>query len=185
MINEILQDAETRMGKSLDSLKTDLSHIRTGKASVSLLDAITVDYYGTPTPINQVANVSAPEPRLLTIQPWDKTIIAAIEKAIQKSDLGINPNNDGTIIRLPLPQLTTETRNELAKQAHKKGEDAKVSVRNIRRDANDSIKKLEKNKEITSDEAKGAQDDVQKITDGTIVKIDKVVAEKEKDILSI
>lgn len=185
MIEEILQDAEIRMGKSLDSLKNDLSHIRTGKASVSLLDNIMVEYYGTPTPINQVANVSAPEPRLLTIQPWDKTIIGSIEKAIQKSDLGINPNNDGTIIRLPLPQLTTETRNELAKQAHKKGEDAKVSVRNIRRDANDSVKKLEKSKEITSDETKGAQDDIQKLTDATITKIDKVVAEKESDILSI
>lgn len=185
MLDEILQDAEERMQKSIESLKNELTHIRTGKAHVSLLDGITVEYYGTPTPINQVANISTPEARLLTIQPWDKNIIKDIEKALQKSDLGINPNNDGTVIRLQMPQLTQETRAEYAKQAHKKGEDGKVSVRNIRRDANDAIKKLEKAKEITEDDSKGAQDDVQKLTDKVIAQIDKIVAEKEKDILSI
>lgn len=185
MIEEILLDSEERMDKSIDRFKDELSHIRTGKANVSLLNGITVEYYGTPTPINQVANVSAPAADLITIQPWDKGIIKDIEKAIVKSDLGINPNNDGVIIRLPIPQLTKETRTELAKQAHKKAEEAKVHIRNIRRDANDSVKKLEKSKEITEDDSKGAQDDIQKQTDAAIEKIEKVCAEKEKDIMSI
>ncbi|MDO4281626.1 MAG: ribosome recycling factor [Peptococcaceae bacterium] len=185
MIEEILMDAQERMEKSIDRLKEDLSHIRTGKANVSLLNGIMVEYYGTPTPINQVANVSAPAPDMITVQPWDKGIIKDIEKAIQKSDLGINPNNDGVIIRLPLPQLTKETRTELAKQARKKGEDAKIHIRNIRRDANDSVKKLEKAKEITEDDSKGAQDDVQKETDAAVARIDKICEEKEKDIMSI
>lgn len=185
MVDEILKDAEERMNLSIESLRTELSRIRTGKANIAILDGITVLYYGTPTPLNQVANVSAPEPRLLTIQPWDKSIIGEIEKAIQKSDLGINPNNDGTIIRLPLPQLTQEVREDLAKQARKRGEDAKVSVRNIRRDANDSIKKLEKAKELPEDDSKSAQDDVQELTDKAVEQIDEVVAEKEKDIMEI
>lgn len=185
MIEEILLDAEERMEKSINKYREDLSHIRTGKANVSLLNGITVEYYGAPTPINQVANVSAPAPDLITIQPWDKGIIKDIEKAIQKSDLGINPSNDGVVIRLPIPQLTKETRTELAKQAHKKAEDAKVYIRNIRRDANDQIKKLEKNKEITEDDSKGGQDDVQKQTDAAIAKIEKIYDEKEKDIMSI
>ena len=185
MIEEILLDAEERMEKSINKYREDLSHIRTGKANVSLLNGITVEYYGAPTPINQVANVSAPAPDLITIQPWDKGIIKDIEKAIQKSDLGINPSNDGVVIRLPIPQLTKETRTELAKQAHKKAEDAKVYIRNIRRDANDQIKKLEKNKEITEDDSKGGQDDVQKQTDAAIAKIEKIYDEKEKDIMSL
>lgn len=185
MIDEILLDAEERMEKSIERFKEELSHIRTGKANVSLLSGITVEYYGTPTPINQVANVSAPSADMLTIQPWDKGIIKDIEKAIQKSDLGITPNNDGVIIRLPVPQLTKETRTELAKQAHKKAEEAKVHIRNIRRDANDSVKKLEKGKEITEDESKSAQDDVQKQTDAAVAKIEKIYDEKEKDIMSI
>ena len=185
MIEEILLDAEERMEKSINKYREDLSHIRTGKANVSLLNGITVEYYGAPTPINQVANVSAPAPDLITIQPWDKGIIKDIEKAIQKSDLGINPSNDGVVIRLPIPQLTKETRTELAKQAHKKAEDAKVYIRNIRRDANDQIKKLEKNKEITEDDSKGGQDDVQKQTDAAIAKIEKIYDEKQKDIMSI
>lgn len=185
MTEEILLDAEERMEKSIGRFKEELSHIRTGKANVSLLNGITVEYYGSPTPINQVANVSAPSADMITIQPWDKGIIKDIEKAIQKSDLGITPNNDGVIIRLPVPQLTKETRTELAKQAHKKAEDAKVHIRNIRRDANDSVKKLEKGKEITEDESKGAQDDIQKQTDAAVAKIDAICAEKEKDIMSI
>lgn len=182
---EILETTETRMEKAIDSLKRDLSHLRTGRANVSVLDGITVEYYGTPTPLNQVANVSAPEPRLVVVQPWDKSIISEIEKAIQKSDLGINPSNDGTVVRIPFPQLTQETREDIAKQAKAKGEDAKVAVRNIRRDANDQIKKLEKNKELAEDESKTYQDDIQKLTDSTIEKIDKAVSEKEKDIMTI
>ena len=185
MIDEILLDSEERMEKSINKYREDLMHIRTGKANVSLLNGITVEYYGSPTPINQVANVSAPAPDLITIQPWDKGIIKDIEKAIQKSDLGINPSNDGVVIRLPNPQLTKETRQELAQTAHKKAEEAKVYIRNIRRDANDQIKKLEKNKEITEDDSKGAQDDVQKQTDAAIAKIEKIYDEKEKDIMSI
>ena len=185
MIDEILLDSEERMEKSINKYREDLMHIRTGKANVSLLNGITVEYYGSPTPINQVANVSAPAPDLITIQPWDKGIIKDIEKAIQKSDLGINPSNDGVVIRLPIPQLTKETRQELAKTAHKKAEEAKVYIRNIRRDANDQIKKLEKNKEITEDDSKGAQDDVQKQTDAAIAKIENIYDEKEKDIMSI
>lgn len=185
MIEEILLDAEERMEKSINKYREDLSHIRTGKANVSLLNGITVEYYGAPTPINQVANVSAPVADLITIQPWDKGIIKDIEKAILKSDLGLNPSNDGAMIRLPIPQLTKETRQDLAKQAHKKAEEAKVYIRNIRRDANDQIKKLEKNKEITEDDSKGGQDDVQKQTDAAIAKIEKIYDEKEKDIMSI
>ncbi len=183
MINDILKDTENRMNLSIESLRTELSRIRTGKANISLLDGITVPYYGTPTPLNQVANISAPEPRLLTVQPWDKTVIGEIEKALQASDLGITPNNDGTVIRLPLPQLTQEVREDLAKQARNRGEDAKVSVRNIRRDANDQIKKLEKAKEIPEDDSKSGQDDVQKLTDDAIKQVDSVVAEKEKEVL--
>ncbi|MFP5528112.1 ribosome recycling factor [Peptococcus simiae] len=185
MINDILKDTENRMQLSIESLRTELSRIRTGKANISLLDGITVEYYGAPTPLNQVANISAPEPRLLTVQPWDKTVMQDIEKAILASDLGITPNNDGQIIRLPLPQLTQEVREDLAKQARKRGEDAKVSVRNIRRDANDQVKKLEKGKEVAEDEAKSAQDDIQKLTDDAVKKIDAVVSDKEKEVMEI
>lgn len=185
MINDILKNTENRMQLSIESLRTELSRIRTGKANISLLDGITVEYYGAPTPLNQVANISAPEPRLLTVQPWDKTVMQDIEKAILASDLGITPNNDGQVIRLPLPQLTQEVREDLAKQARKRGEDAKVSVRNIRRDANDQVKKLEKSKEVAEDEAKSAQDDIQKLTDDAVKKIDAVVSDKEKEVMEI
>ncbi len=185
MIDEILMDSEERMEKSIERYRDDLATIRTGKASASMLNGITVEYYGAPTPLNQVANVSCPSPDLITIQPWDKGIIKDIEKAIQKSDLGLNPGNDGIMIRLPIPQLTKETRVELSKQAHKKAEEAKVHIRNIRRDANDSVKKLEKGKEITEDESKGAQDDIQKQTDAAVERIEKIYAEKEKDIMTV
>lgn len=185
VVDSITATAKDKMEKSIDILKKDLSQLRTGRASTAFLDGITVDYYGTPTPINQIANVSAPEPRLLTIQPWDKSIMSEIEKAIQKSDLGVNPNNDGTVIRLPFPQLTQESREAIAKQARKRGEDAKVTVRNIRRDANDQVKKMEKAKEIAEDESKSALDEIQKLTDGMIETIDKTVEAKEKDIMTI
>lgn len=185
MINEIKNNAKERMQKTIDAYKTELSRLRTGTAHPSVLDGISVSYYGTPTPINQVANVSAPEPRMLVIQPWDKSIIAEIEKAILQSDLGITPSNDGTVIRLPFPQLTKESRQELAKQARAKAEEAKVRARNVRRDANDEIKKLEKEKEITADDSKFEQDEIQKLTDKTIAEIDQIFTSKEKDIMEI
>lgn len=185
MINEIKTSTEDKMDKALEALSRDLSRLRTGRANINILDGLTVEYYGTPTPINQVASVSSPEPRLVTVQPWDKSVIGAIEKAIFKSDIGITPNNDGTVIRLPFPQLTQETREEIVKQAKARGEDAKVAVRNVRRDANDQIKKLEKDKDITEDESKAYQDDIQKITDEKIKDIDSSVANKEKDIMTI
>lgn len=185
MINTIKQDAEERMNKTVSVLRSDLQTIRTGKASPALLDRIQVEYYGTPTPINQLANIAVPEPRMLTIQAWDKSAMAAIEKAILKSDLGITPNNDGSLIRLVLPQLTQDTRKDLVKRVKKKGEEAKVSVRNIRRDSNDDLKSSEKSKEITEDESKGAQDDIQKMTDKHIAEIDKLVDNKEKEIMEV
>lgn len=185
MINTIKQDAEERMTKTVSVLRSDLQTIRTGKASPALLDRIQVEYYGTPTPINQLANIAVPEPRMLTIQAWDKSAMAAIEKAILKSDLGITPSNDGSLIRLVLPQLTQDTRKDLVKRVKKKGEEAKVSVRNIRRDSNDDLKSSEKSKEITEDESKGAQDDIQKMTDKHIAEIDKLVDNKEKEIMEV
>ena len=153
-IKELLQQAEERMNKSIEALKHEFASIRTGRASVALLDKVMVDYYGSPTPINQVANISVPEPRMIVIAPWDKTMIGAIEKAILQSDLGLNPGNDGAQIRLTIPQLTEERRKEIVKVVHKKAEDAKVAVRNIRRDVNDALKKEEKAKTITEDDAK-------------------------------
>lgn len=162
MIETIKQDAEERMGKAVANLKKEFASIRTGKASPALLDRIVVDYYGVPTPLNQMAGVSAPEARMLLIQPWDKSALGNIEKAILKSDLGLTPTNDGSVIRLVIPQLTQDSRKELGKKVKKFGEEAKVAVRNIRRDSNDEIKKLEKAKEITEDDSKAAQDVIQK-----------------------
>ncbi len=185
MINTIKTDVEERMTKTLGVLRSDYQTIRTGKASPALLDRIQVEYYGTLTPINQLANISVPESRMLAIQPWDKSAMAAIEKAIMKSDLGITPTNDGTMIRLVMPQLTQENRKDLVKRVKKKAEEAKVSVRNIRRDGNDDLKGLEKSKEITEDESKGAQDDIQKLTDKYIAEIDKLTENKEKEIMEV
>lgn len=185
MINTIKMDVEERMTKTLGVLRSDFQTIRTGKASPALLDRIQVDYYGAPTPINQLANISVPESRMLSIQPWDKSAIAAIEKAIMKSDLGITPTSDGVVIRLVMPQLTQENRKELVKRIKKKAEDAKVSIRNIRRDGNDELKSLEKSKEITEDESKGAQEDIQKLTDKYIGEVDKLAENKEKEIMEV
>ncbi len=185
MIDTIKQDSEERMSKTVSVLRSDFQTIRTGKATPSLLDKIQVDYYGTPTPINQLANIAVPEARMLTIQPWDKSALSAIEKAILKSDLGITPNSDGTLIRLVLPQLTQDTRKDLVKRVKKKGEEAKVSIRNIRRDSNDTLKASEKSKEITEDESKGAQDSIQKLTDKYIAEVDKLVDNKEKEIMEV
>lgn len=185
MINVIKQDAEERMNKAIAALKKEYAAIRTGKASPALLDRITVDYYGVETPLNQMAGVSAPEARMLVIQPWDKSSLASIEKAILKSDLGLTPSNDGAVIRLVIPQLTKESRKELAKKVKKLGEDSKVAIRNIRRDANDEVKKLEKAKEITEDDSKAAQDAIQKLTDKFVAEIDKTAANKETEIMEI
>lgn len=184
-VNTLLDQHESRMDKTIESLKRDLASIRTGRASTSLLDRISVDYYGTPTPINQVANVAAPEPRLITIVPWERTMLGTIEKAILKSDLGLNPNNDGTMIRLEIPQLTEERRKELSKTVSKDAEEAKVAVRNIRRDVNDIIKKMEKKKEITEDESKEAQENIQKLTDKKIKIIDETKMKKEKEVMEV
>jgi ribosome recycling factor len=183
MINSIYQETRDSMGKSISALKNEIKRVRTGRASPSLLDGIRVNYYGTPTPIGQMASVSVPESRLITIQPWDVSIIKEIEKAILKSDLGLTPSNDGKIIRLSIPSLTEERRKELVKIVHKMCEDYKIALRNIRRDSNDLLKGLKKDSEIAEDDAFRAQDHVQKITDEYIKQIDNIYNEKEKEIL--
>lgn len=184
-IQELLTQQETRMDKTIEALKQEFASIRTGRASTSLLDKITVDYYGAPTPVNQVANVSAPEPRMILITPWDKSMIGAIEKAILQSDLGLNPSNDGAVIRLAIPQLTEERRKELVKVVHKRAEEAKVAIRNIRRDANEVLKKEEKAKTITEDDSKDGQEKIQKLTDKKIKTVDDLKDKKEKDVLEV
>jgi ribosome recycling factor len=185
MPDTILMDAEERMEKAIEALHHDFSSIRTGRASASVLERIRVDYYGMPTPITQMSTVSTPEARMLMIKPFDKSMIKAVEKALMESDLGINPQNDGQVIRLAFPQLTEERRRELAKNVHKFGEQAKVAIRNIRRDANDALKKLEKDSTITEDDLKGYTEDVQELTDRFIKQIDELVSEKESDITTV
>jgi ribosome recycling factor len=183
MIDEIYGETRENMGKSVNALKNDFNKVRTGRASASILDGIRVDYYGTLTPLNQMATLGVPESRLITIQPWDVTVIKDIEKAILKSDLGLTPSSDGKIIRIAIPPLTEERRKELVKVIYKMGEDHKIAVRNIRRDANEMLKELKKEGEISEDEAFKAQDQVQKITDEQIKRIDDITKEKEKEIL--
>ncbi|HDD45351.1 MAG TPA: ribosome recycling factor [Candidatus Desulfofervidus auxilii] len=183
MLDEVYKDARTRMKKTLQVLEHDLGKIRTGRASVSLVEEIKVDYYGTPTPLNQLASISVPESRLITIQPWDPSSLGAIEKAILKSDLGLTPTNDGKIIRISIPPLTEERRKELVKVVHKIGEEAKVAIRQIRRDANETLKKMKKNKEISEDEFHRGQEEVQKITDEFIKKVEEALKKKEDEIL--
>lgn len=173
------------MEKSIDNLQHELAGIRTGKANPALLDSIKVSYYGQTVPLKQVANVAIPDPRLITIQPWDKSIVSEVEKAIMASELGLNPQSDGTLIRLPIPPLTEDRRKDLVKLVKRIAEDTKVAVRNIRRDANDKIKKLEKDHEISEDEMHTRQDEVQKITDDFTKKVDEIVDAKEKEILEI
>lgn len=185
MPKQVLEQAKDKMNKTISAFTRELASIRAGRANASLLDRITVDYYGAPTPINQLAGVSVPEARLLVITPYDKTILGEIEKAIMKSDIGITPTNDGNVIRLTIPALTEERRKDLVKVVKKEAEDAKVAIRNVRRDANDDLKKLEKNGEITEDDLRGYSDDIQKLTDEYIVKVDEVAKDKEKEILSI
>ena len=184
-IDSILLDAEDRMEKALAALDREFAKLRTGRATTALVDGIKADYYGTPTPISQMASVAVPDSRTLTIQPWDKGGIALIEKAILKSDLGLTPVNDGKVVRIVMPPLTEERRKDLSKVARKYSEDAKVAVRNVRRDANDSLKKLEKDKVITEDDQKRATEDVQKLTDKCVADVDKKCAAKEKEIMEI
>lgn len=184
-VKEIYASHEDRMKKAIEIMRKEYASLRAGRATPALLDKITVDYYGTPTPINQVANIAVPEPRMLTIQPWEKPMLATIEKAILKSDLGLTPNNDGSVIRLSIPQLTQQRRQELVKVVHKKAEECRVAVRNLRRDGNEAVKKLEKDHAISEDEAKKGVDDIQKLTDKYIKEIDQIMAAKEKEIMEV
>jgi len=183
MIESIFQETKDNMGKSIEAVKNEFKRVRTGRASLSLLDPIRVDYYGTLTPLNQMASLAIPESRLITIQPWDVSVIKDIEKAILKSDLGLTPSNDGKLIRIAIPPLTEERRKQLVKSIQKKSEDFKIAVRNIRRDSNELLKGLKKDGEISEDDAFRAQDQVQKITDEHIQLIDDISEEKEKEIL--
>ena len=185
MLKEDYKIYEGKMKKSIDSVAADFASVRAGRANASVLDRIMVDYYGSPTPIQQIAAISSPDPRTLVISPWDSTALKSIEKAIQNSDLGINPQNDGKCIRLTFPQLTEERRKELVKQIHKYAENGKVAVRNIRRDAMEVFKKKEKASEITEDDLKQAEKDLQKLTDESCKKLDELLAKKEKELLAV
>jgi ribosome recycling factor len=185
MIEEVFSEMKERMSKAIEALKRDYSRLRTGRASLSLLDGIRVSYYNTPTPLNQMASLAVPEPRLIVIQPWDKSVIGEIEKAILKSELGLTPMNDGKVIRIAIPPLTEERRKDLVKVARKMAEEGKVAIRNIRRDANELLKELKQEKEITEDDLYRSQEEVQKITDQFISQVDEVCTTKEKEILEI
>jgi len=185
MIDEIIKDAEVRMGKSIDSLHTEFTKIRTGRAHPSLLDQIKVDYYGAGTPINQVANVTVEDSRTLVVTPWEKDMVAKVEKAIMGSDLGLNPATAGTVIRIPMPPLTEERRRDLVKVVRHEAEQARVAIRNIRRDANSDFKELLKEKEISEDEERKAEENIQKLTDTYVGKIDKVLADKEAELMEV
>ena len=185
MIDEILQDAGVRMGKSIDSLKQSLGKVRTGRAHPSLLDHLTVDYYGSEVPISQVANLGVEDARTLTVTPWEKQMVQVVEKAILKSDLGLNPATAGTVIRIPMPPLTEETRRGLVKVVRNDGEAAKIAIRNIRRDANSDFKDLLKEKEISEDQERKAQEQIQQLTDKYVGEVDKVLAVKESELMEI
>ncbi len=184
-VKEIETSAKQRMEKALEDLQHAMATIRTGRASVHLLDNVRVDYYGTPTPVNQVGNLHVPEPGMITVTPWDASQIGAIEKAIRAAELGVNPSNDGKMIRIPIPPLNEERRKELAKKLHGVAEDHRVAIRNIRRDSNEHIKKLSKEKKIAEDEDRRAHDEMQKLTDGYMSKLDSAARTKEKEIMEI
>jgi ribosome recycling factor len=185
MIMDLLRETENHMKGTIEAAKKELAAVRTGRASASILDRVTVEYYGTPTQLNQLANISVPEARMILIQPWDKSALGAVEKAIQKADLGLNPVNDGIVIRLPVPQLTEERRKELVKVVRKEVEDKRIVIRNLRREANEKIKVLEKEAKISEDEGKRALEEIQKLTDKYIAEIDKLLEHKEKEILEV
>jgi ribosome recycling factor len=184
-VADIRKSAETRMAKSIETLKVNLAKIRTGRAHAGILDHVQVEYYGSPVPISQVANVSVVDARTLSVQPWEKNMVGPIDKAIRESDLGLNPQSMGDSIRVPMPPLTEERRRDLTKVVKAEGEEAKVAVRNLRRDANDGLKKLVKEKAISEDEERRAQDDIQKLTDRFVAEIDKLVAQKEAEIMKV
>ena len=185
MTKVVIDNMLEKMNKSVAVYRKELSSMRAGRANPQMLDRITVEYYGSQMPINQVANISIPEPRIIQIAPWEQSMLKVIEKAIQKSDLGINPSNDGKIIRLLLPELTQERRKELVKQTRKMAEDCKVAIRSIRRDANDQIKKMKKDNAITEDDQKSAEDKIQKATDKIVKEVDAITAEKEKELMDV
>ncbi len=185
MINDIKKDATARMAKSIEAFREELAKLRTGRAHTSLLDHVRVDFYGTEVPINQAANVTVQDARTLVVTPWDKGMVQAIEKAIMSSDLGLNPATAGTVIRVPLPPLTEERRKDMIKVVRHEAENARVAIRNVRRDANGGLKELTKAKEITEDEERRAQDEIQKLTDKYVAEVEKVLAEKEKDLMAI
>ena len=185
MYQEIIKTAGEKMEKTIAILEKDLATLRAGRANPQILDKITVDYYGVPTALNQVGNISSPEPRMLVITPWETKIIGPIEKAIQKSDLGINPSNDGKVVRLMVPELTEERRKDLCKQVKKLAEEGKIAIRNTRRDALEAVKKLKKDSKIIEDEQKTAETEMQKVTDAKVKELDKIAADKEKEIMSI
>ena len=185
MLNEIKKDAQTRMGKSIDSLRDAMTKVRTGRASTSLVDHLKVNYYGSEMPLGQVASIAINDARSLTITPWEKPMVAAVEKAIINSDLGLTPNTAGTVIRINLPALTEERRRDLSKMVHGEGEDTKVAIRNIRRDANQQVKELLKEKEASEDDARRVEDEIQKITDAAIKDVDEVVKAKEQELMAV
>jgi ribosome recycling factor len=185
MLNEIKKDAQTRMSKSVESLRHDLTKVRTGRASTALVDTLKVNYYGSDMPLPQVASIAVTDARTLTITPWEKPMVAAVEKAIINSDLGLTPNTAGTVIRINLPALTEERRRELSKVVHGEGENTKVAIRNIRRDANHQVKELLKEKEITEDDERRAEDEIQKLTDAAIKDVDEVVKAKEQELMAV
>jgi ribosome recycling factor len=182
---DVKKTADQKMQKSIDTLKADLAKVRTGRAHIGILDHIQVDYYGTPTQLSQVANVTLIDARTIGVQPWEKKMVAVVEKAIRESDLGLNPSTQGDMIRVPTPPLTEERRREIVKMVKGEGEDAKVAIRNIRRDANEALKKLLKDKACSEDDERRAQDDVQKLTDKFVAEVDKLIAEKEKELLTV
>ena len=184
-MSDIIQDTKARMSKSIDNLSRELANISAGRANSNLLNGVTVDYYGAPTPVQQLASINVPEARLLVISPYDKSSVGNIEKAINAANLGVNPSSDGEVIRISVPALTEERRKELVKEVKKLGENAKVAVRNVRRDSNDSLKKQEKDGDITEDDLRSQTDDIQKLTDDSIKEIDNLLEEKEQDILSV
>ncbi len=185
MSGDVVVELKGRIDKTLEDLKRELAKVRTGRASTSILDGIRVDYYGTPTPLSGVASINAPEPRLITIKPWEKTVLKEIEKALREANLGINPMNDGEMIRLPFPPLTEERRKDIAKQVKTKGEDHKVAIRNIRRDANEVLKTQLKDKKITEDDHKRVTEKVQKETDAGIAQVDQIIQKKEKEVMEV
>ena len=185
MINDVIRDVQHRMHGAIEALHREFKSLRTGRANVAMLDGITVDYYGTPSPISQVANLKVPEPSLIVAEPWDKSMVAAVEKAIRTSDLGLNPSSDGKVIRIPIPQLTEDRRKELVKLAHHVAEEARTAIRQVRRDGNDRLKKMLKSHEISEDDEKRALDEIQKLTDKNIDEVGNILKHKEQDIMAV